>query len=801
MKRLRRSLLLSLLAQAAMLSAQLDTIHWLPPMHARDEWGPQFLYLSTPEEKAFPVSIRDGAGNLITTVEISNSQPYRHSFGNSNTTPLMVAQSMLHQAIKGKGLVIDGPEKFYAYFRVHSNSSHHAGDLTCKGRAALGKKFRIGHLIQAADNMERRSNFVGVMATEDSTIVSLSGFDPKTGFQSGSSSATVNGDVTVVLHRGESAVFSQYLSASASSQPPNGLIGALLVASKPVAVNCGSWVGAPVVFTAHDIGIDQIAPLEKVGKEYILCKGNGSSVLETPIVVAHYNGTQVWLNGNATPAATLDAGEYFKVPTSAYSSADNLYIRASESVFLYQVIGGTAVGDDAMRTAGLIFVPPISCGIPNEVDNIFQPNLIGTMRFEGGLMLVAMKDSAVTVRIDGQVVPIGTPASVPGNEEFVTYRNLTLFSPAKTPNTISVTAKGAVQVAMFGRNQPASFAAFYSGFSKILEPELALSLVGDGVCPDTLYANGRFDGVQWFYEDSLLQFGPDTFLVALAPGRYVANGYLGVCRRTDFAADTVDATFVSPAFSHDLGEPSCYGYADGEIVFGTPYGGFPPYSFSIDDGQSFHQQNTFGGLEAGFYKLVARDSKGCYNRPLDLNMSQPDSFTVDLTVRLMAKDLKPGGLVRLEAVPERPVAAVEWEPAYTTGCPDCLEYAFRPEESTMVTVTVYDAAGCPAEDRLWVEVEANVFAPNVIRPASAEGNDRFTLFSRHQIPIRRLAIFDRWGGEVFLKVGFFTNNPADGWDGSFRGKTALPGVYAFFAEVEVLPGKVAIVKGDVTVLR
>lgn len=801
MKKLRLLLLLSLLVQAATLFAQLDTIHWLPPMHARDEWGPQYLYLSTPEKDTFPVNIRDGAGNLIATVQISNTMPFRYSLGSTASTPVLVVKNELQQPLQGKGLVIDGPKRFYAYFRVHSNSGHHAGDLTCKGRAALGKVFRIAHLIQEVDDTDRRSNFVGAMATEDSTVVTLSGFDPNTHFQSGSTSSIFNDPIAVTLNRGESIVFSNYIKANVAEQPPNGLIGSLLEASKPVAVNCGSWIGAPVVFMAHDIGIDQIAPLEKVGKEYILCKGNGSSILEHPIVVAHFNGTQVWLGSSAVPAATLDAGEYLVVPTTAYSSAGNLYIRSSEPVFVYQMIGGTAIGDDQMRTAGLIFVPPISCGIPNSVDNIYQPNLIGGMRFEGGLMIVAMKDSAVTVRIDGSEFFIGAPAAVPGNDEFVTYRNLNLFSQYNTPNTISVVAEGAVQVAMFGRNQPASFAAFYSGFSRTVEPALELTLVGDGVCPDTLIASGRFDGVQWMFEDSLLQFGHDTVLIAYAPGRYVATGYLGVCRRTDFAADTVVASFVSPDFAHTLQEPSCYGFSDGKIEFGTPYGGFPPYEFSIDGGFNFFEKNAFDNLEAGFYKLVVRDSKGCYNFPLDLNMGQPDSFTVELQVQMMPKVLKPGSLVELEAVPERPVVAVEWTPADSTGCPDCLDYVFRPQWTALVSVKVFDAEGCPAEDELLVIVESNVYAPNVIRPASSEGNDRFTLFSRDALPIRRLAIFDRWGDKVFEKTDFFTNNAADGWDGRFKGKDALPGVYAYVAEVEVVPGKVIQIRGDVTVVR
>lgn len=782
------------------LSAQLDTIHWLPPMHARDEWGPQYLYLSTPETDTFEVSIRDGAGQVLMTAAISNKMPFRHSLGNSSNTPALVPENMLHQPLQGKGLVLDGPKKFYAYFRAHANSGNHAGDLTCKGRAALGTEFRIGHLLQAVDERDRRANFVGVMATEDSTHITLSGFHPGTDFRAHGMDVPSAGPVSMTLQKGESAVFSTYINGNELAQPPDGLMGALLASNKPIAVNCGSWLGAPVVFMAYDIGIDQIAPFERTGKEYILCKGNGSSVLEHPIVIAHVDNTRVWLNGNSQPSAVLHAGDYYVAPTSAYSAGGNLYVRTSEPAFMYQMIGGTSEGDDAMRTAGLMFVPPVSCGIPNAVDNIFQPNQIGNMRFEGGLMIVAMRDSAVRVQIDGAEVALGPAAPVPGNPDFVTYRNLSLFSQNHTPSSMSIKAEGAVQVAMYGRNEPASFAAFFSGFSKTIVPHLKLTLTGDGICPDTLAASGLFDGVQWVYEDSVLQFGPDSILVAYAPGRYIATGYLGVCRRTDYAADTLTATFKAPEFLHEMQEPSCFEFSDGYIGIVAPHGGLPPYQYSIDNGLHYTYDPLFDDLPAGSYKLVVRDNAGCYSSPISLNMGQPDSFSVEIIPRHLPDPLKAGQQVLLEGVAARPVVAAAWSPADSSGCGDCLFYRFHPEESAWVSLTVYDSAGCPAEDRILISVDPRIYIPNVIDPASSRGNDRFMLFSAEPLPLRRLQIFDRWGERVFERRDIFTNDVENGWDGDFRGKRSLPGVYVFLAEVEIVPGRVVLVRGDVSVL-
>jgi hypothetical protein len=501
-------------------------------------------------------------------------------------------------------------------------------------------------------------------------------------------------------------------------------------------------------------------------------------------------------------AATLGPGDYYVVPTGAYSAAGNMYIETSEPAYVYQMIGGIPNTDDQYRTAGLMFVPPLSCGIPNAVDNIFEPNSIGSMRFEGGLMLVAMRDSQVTVRVNGAVIPIGTPDAVPGSPDFVTYRRLNLFTQATNVSTISVRAEGAIQVAMYGRNEPASFAAFFSGFTKTARPTLQLSKIGDGVCPDTLVASGRFDGVQWMLGDSVLQFGPDTVYIAYTPGDYVVTGYLGVCRRTDAVKDTIAATFVSPAFEYTFLEPSCFDYADGEITFGTPYGGIAPYQFSVDDGANFQRENTVRGIAGGTYQLVARDSTGCYNRPLELFIGQPDSFGVKIAIVRMPDPLKPGGEVDLEGLPDRLITAAFWEPATNPGCPNCLDYTFYPQSSDWVELTVYDTAGCPASDRIFIAVSPNVFVPNVIYPDSEKSHNRvFTIQSKDDLPVLHLMIFDRWGEMVFENKNFLTNDFSAGWDGSFHGKPSLQGVYVYYAEVELLPGIRTKIKGDLVVLR
>jgi hypothetical protein len=78
------------------------------------------------------------------------------------------------------------------------------------------------------------------------------------------------------------------------------MIGALVESDKPIAVNSGSFGGAIIIVTGsapmgtgRDVGFDQIVPLEKIGKEYIFVRGNGTDELESIILVAHSDNTQM----------------------------------------------------------------------------------------------------------------------------------------------------------------------------------------------------------------------------------------------------------------------------------------------------------------------------------------------------------------------------------------------------------------------------------------------------------------------------------------------------------------------------
>jgi gliding motility-associated-like protein len=113
-------------------------------------------------------------------------------------------------------------------------------------------------------------------------------------------------------------------------------------------------------------------------------------------------------------------------------------------------------------------------------------------------------------------------------------------------------------------------------------------------------------------------------------------------------------------------------------------------------------------------------------------------------------------------------------------------------------------SGCVDQDMLTlrVDVDANIYIPNVFSPNDDGINDHVTVFTDHRArKIVYLEIFDRWGNQVFVANNIETNKPLLGWDGSFRGKKMNPAVFAYIARVELINGDTVDRKGDITIIR
>ena len=626
-----------LLIAAQPLSAQLDSVHWLPPCHAAGEYGEHYLYLTTPSIEDIHISIKlgngqfavDAMGTVLDDVIISNTNPQRIFLGVSVQAGadivMLTAKSELNQAISNKGLILKSSSVFYTNYRVRSGLQ--GASLTSKGENALGKDFRIGHIPGASDanvpTAFQRSNFIAIMATEDNTLVEITDLHPDVSFESPAGAIRSGGSVQITLDQGESYVVSAYYGTRWPTANAMGLMGAKVTSNHPVSVICGSWLGSPFNYSNQDIGIDQIVPTEYTGKEYVLVRGDGPIELETPIAIAISDGTDISING-VGPMATLDAGEYLIIDESNYTANQNIYVEGSKAFYMYQSLAGA----NDRRTGGLNFIPPLGCSSEKSINNIMDIDLIGSTSFQGKLFIVS--EAGENVWVNGNIVPDVFLQPLTGNDDYKTFKSASLSG------LVDVRSTGAIQVGIFGRNNAAGWAGYFSGFKKAVPPKVKINV--SRTCDGLLFLDVKEDvkRLEWYHNNSVIDTLSDT-ISAKVPGEYYIIAYNQVCDALH--VDTSEIVTIEPPlqFNIEKRDLPCISSTEGYIKIDSLTGGYPPYRISYDDGISFSNDTSIGAVKPGTYFIVVEDDKGCrYYDTIEIenlglnpkvNLISPDTIT------------------------------------------------------------------------------------------------------------------------------------------------------------------------------
>ena len=530
---MKQLLVLFLVLSSSFTFAQLSDLHYLPPLRQGQNNGAiqqQAVYLSTPETTAFTVNVYQGTnGTPVTSFTISNTAPAVYNLGNGNNNVTLVNDSNTGIVLTNSGLRFESPggENFYVNYRGRSGSQ--AASLTSKGRVALGQNFKWGGVPNLGSHVSK-SNTLGIMATEDNTTITLSGYDPDCEFRVGSDRAGITADShTITLDANESFVYETYIGNSPTPAHERGWIGASLVADKDIVISNGSLnYGRQVGNSNRDAGIDQPVPENRLGKEYVFVRGNGNSNgwTEFPLIIATENNTQIFINGSTTPIATLNDGDFFEIPSSNYSSNSvgaNMYVETSKDVYAYQCMGGST----AAYTQGLNFVAPVNCLLPDTMDNIPSITDAAGVTVTGGVTIIAATttpDSNIVVTDGSGVVTLPASSTVAGTTDWKTF-----YLPSLTGD-VSVQSTGPVAVGFFGFNGARGLAGYYSGFDTV--PDIDLQITGNNCLPGAVLeiASGEtFDNYQWFNDGILIPGATTSTYTATVAGDYYLRVTRGPC--------------------------------------------------------------------------------------------------------------------------------------------------------------------------------------------------------------------------------------------------------------------------------
>lgn len=238
---------------------------------------------------------------------------------------------------------------------------------------------------------------------------------------------------------------------------------------------------------------------------------------------------------------------------------------------------------------------------------------------------------------------------------------------------------------------------------------------------------------------------------------------------------------------------------------GAPYGaveakgvqgGTAPFTFSLD-GTAYSTDAKLSSLPPAGYRLWARDSAGCeVSQDFSIIATAATPVTIapaDTTVCYGEKILFRGKVNGGPALTE-----LTWNgtPASASG------FAYKAEGNAAVVLLARNTDDCVSTDTAWVKVNycditggPCVHVPTAFSPNGDGLNDGFGAVAHCPVQEFTLAVFDRWGTEVFATTQIDAQ-----WDGRLKGKPAPTGGYAWVCTYMI--GKVETVqKGTVLLVR
>ena len=515
--------------------SQFSKTHYIPPLSDSNSIAAQeqYLYISTPS--LTPVKVKINAiGVGITNVTVSQNNPYVYTIGSGTDTQLMASSGFLNTPLSDKGFIIEAESLVYVAARVLAGNYNQAGSLVSKGMSALGKEFRVGAFINTAttNSSPARYTFLSILATENNTLVEFK--DIKPGVTLLNNPSVGNTPPSIILNRGQSYILA---IEDLSIANKDGLIGALVKSNKPIAFNCGSFGGTNGNNNGNlDLGFDQIVPIENIKNsssnetKYIFVKGFGLDITERPLIVAHEDNTEVFINEVST--TILNAGQYLAIDGSLYGANGNMYVRTTKPAFAFQSVGGSSQANQEM-----FFVPPLNCSTPNIVNNIPLLEQIGSRSFttNSGLNIVTESGATLQIGIDGTNYPIASlPSGITVTHNTVTANTaFEVYSITGLTGNIGAFSNKQIYVSYFGSSGAATYGGYYSGFD--LKPEIIsdIKIGSTSSCiPDVVLkisALTAYNSFQWFKNDVLIPNETSNQYTPTSPGFYQVRGSISGC--------------------------------------------------------------------------------------------------------------------------------------------------------------------------------------------------------------------------------------------------------------------------------
>ncbi|MPS66467.1 T9SS type B sorting domain-containing protein [Chryseobacterium sp.] len=512
--------------------AQKDTEHWIAPyFDSQSAIYTHGLYFSTDSVTPFDVKIY--SNNLqIGTVTIKKGTPQVFQIPAATSNIIRVTDDTEAYSIVNKGIYTKGDKPYFLSMRMYNFS--HGEILTSKGKAGIGTKFYAAST--PVTTTGSTFNFTtGIMATEDNTTVTVSGFDPGVSFVN---QGIVTAPITFTLNKGQSYLLAGEANVTANA---SGFIGAKIVATKPVTVTNGNANGfyATGSNDGSDLILDQSVPTDRLGKEFAMIRtlgtlGTGYN-MEGGIIIATENNTEVYLNNGTTPAATLNEGQFYRILDADYvqqgtSGHYNIFVRTTKNVYLYQLVSGNS---NTKNNGGYNYIPPLNCFLPRKIDEIGLVSEMPLTNTTSGqptstflLKLNIITEAGATVTYSTGGAPI-TPTAAQGPFPLTGNTNWVTYAISGISGNVTIQSDKAVTAGVNGGYSSAGYGGYFAGFSSVPVISKQTGECAPGII---LEVDPGYDSYQWYLNGNIIPGATSNTYAPLVAGNYTVRVTMGTCQ-------------------------------------------------------------------------------------------------------------------------------------------------------------------------------------------------------------------------------------------------------------------------------
>ena len=509
---MKKIFLLLFLFFTKFLWAQYDTQHFIAPA--------PWQYWNTANEIVIGTMYAGGVvdvellksdGTFVANLSLSANNPVSYRFtGNYLTTQ----RNQLNAILNDAGLIVNATAPVMVNLRNIASDAPGSAVTNIKGNASLvsfgkeslGLAFRVGYYRPSTTGLIDGAPIYSVMATEDNTTVNLP-------LQ------------TIMLGKGQSYLF-------------KANIGDLVTSDKLVVMNTSSAGDTPQLCgfnlqDGEDGTFDQIAPVEYLGDNYLVVRGEGqvptaaqmlqnfgseqttivTTQANTIITITHFDANGV-IFGTPITQTIANAGGYY---TFYHGDGSNMYsaslINSTSPVIVY---AGTAV-DCETDISTVLPIGGCSGALNIQTKKFIDFNNNDLPYF--GFSVI--ESATVPVLLNGQSIETitGVPRRPLGNSGFymITFNDQQLNNPAN----LIITSTLPITTSLVQQGSGFSMSAFFSSFGQPANSPVVAQRNAD--CSVTLVADDGFPEYVWFLNGKELETTQTNTLTITKSGDYAVK--------------------------------------------------------------------------------------------------------------------------------------------------------------------------------------------------------------------------------------------------------------------------------------